>query len=833
MAKKKSTKKEEKKSSPFSGYIKIMWFTLFAGIFAAIAVFVLISTTQLPDTSELENPKIELATQVLDHKDRPLGTYFKYNRKNVTFEELNPNIINALVATEDERFFDHTGIDVRSTVRAFAYLGKKGGASTITQQLAKQFFTKRSRNFVLRSWQKLKELVIATEFEKRYTKGEIMAMYLNKYDFLHNGDGVSAAANIYFGKNQADLSVDEAAILIGMLKNPSLYNPVSKLDNALRRRSVVMNQMVKNGYLSKEEYETLNEKPIDMSNFKRTLHYEGPAPYFREELRQWASNYLKKENITKPDGTKYDLYTDGLIIKTTIDLDMQRHAEAALKVHMSKLQDKFFDRWKDKDIWTYDADDGQKRRRKASLNRKVRTTERFKKMRSTYLSKISSKISASIEDVRLLDGDIFRLFAEDDKPGHLAKLVKQGDISKKQSKVYKSILASEFWLELKKQWSALQAKSKKVFAKKIPMKVFAYTSSGEKTVTMSPRDSIKYHMMHMQLGSIAVDPKTGYIRTWVGGINHKYFQFDHIKSNRQVGSTFKPFIYTTAIANLAMSPCYEIVDKAYTIPANDANFGLLDSWTPENSDKFSGESLTLKEGLKKSKNSVSVKLMMEIGNTELVRSLVSEFGIDKSKIPNSPSICLGSADLSVWDMTGAYTVYANNGTYTQPMFVTSITDKNGRQIYSATSVQRKALNPKYNHAMVDMLKNASNVSALSHIQSEVGGKTGTTNDYRDGWFMGITPELIVGTWVGGDEQFMRFRTLSNGAGSQMARPFFGEFMKRVESDPKIDFDTEARFIIPDEILELDCEKHNAKKYVEPEEEPEEEDEFEEEFEDDY
>ena len=828
MAQKKSNKKVTKAASPFGSYIKIMWIALFAALFAMIAVFVLISTTQLPDTSELENPKIELATQVLDHKDRPIGRYFKYNRKNITFEELNPNIVNALVATEDERYFDHTGIDIRSTIRAFVYLGKKGGASTITQQLAKQFFTKRSRNFVLRSWQKLKELVIATEFEKRYTKGEIMAMYLNKYDFLNESDGISAAANTYFGKDQSDITVDEAAVLVGMLKNPSFYNPARKPENSLRRRSVVMNQMVKNDYLSQEEYETLNKKPIDMSNFKRTIHYDGPAPYFRAELQKWVRNLLENENITKPDGTKYNIYTDGLVIKTTLDLDMQRHAEEALKVHMSKLQDKFFTRWKDKDIWTYKADEAQIRSRKSVLNRKVRSTERFKKLRASYLSKIVTKISAEIEDVRLLDGDIFRLFAEDKKAGHLAKLVKQGDISKKQSIVYKEILASENWSILKKQWNALQSRSKKVFAKKIPMQVFAYTPSGEKTVSMSPRDSIKYHMMHMQLGSMAVDPKTGYVKTWVGGVNHKYFQYDHIKSNRQVGSTFKPFIYTTAIANLAMSPCYEIQDIQYTIPANDSNFGLLESWHPENSDGFSKEYLTLKEGLKKSKNSVSVKLMMEIGNTELVRSLVSEFGIDKSKVPNSPSICLGSADLSVWDMTGAYTVYANNGTYTTPMFVTSIEDKNGIQIYSETSVQRKALNPKYNHAMVDMLKNASAVSALSHIKSEVGGKTGTTNDYRDGWFMGITPELIVGTWVGGEEQFMRFRSISDGAGSKMARPFFAEFMKRVEADKNIDLDTEARFVVPDETLELDCDKHRANRYVEPEELPAEEDEFEEE-----
>lgn len=806
----KSKKSESTETNASKSYIKILWIAVAAGVLSMMAVFALISTTQLPDTSELENPKIEVASLVLDHEGRELGSYFKFNRKPLTYEQLNPNIINALVATEDERFFEHSGIDMRGTIRAFVYLGKKGGASTITQQLAKQFFTQRSSNFIKRSWQKLKEWVIATEFEKRYTKEEILSMYLNKYDFLYDADGISAAATTYFGKDQSELTVDEAAVLIAMLKNPRIYNPVLYPENALRRRSIVMNQMVKNDMLTKAEYDELKAKPIDMANFKRSIHYDGPAPYFRAELKKWLSDILEEENITKPDGTKYDIYTDGLRINTTLDLDMQRHAEDALQAHMSKLQDKLFDRWSNKDIWTYRADDTQKRQRSGRLNQMIRESLRFKKMRANYLSDITSKLTSEIENVRLWDNDIFRLFAEDEKSGHLVKLSKQGTITKDQAKVYKQILASEHWPTLKKQWSALQSKSKKVFAKKIPLKVFAYNSAGEKTVTMSPIDSIKYHTMHMQLGSMAVDPKTGYVKTWVGGINHKYFQYDHINSNRQVGSTFKPFIYTTAIANLAMSPCYEVKDIQYTIPAGDSNFELLKSWSPSNSDEFSAENLTLMQGLRKSKNSVSVKLMMEIGNTEVVRSLVNEFGIDKKKIPNSPSICLGSADLSVMDMTGAYTVYANDGTYTKPIYITSIEDKNGRQIYAATSTQKKALNPKYNHAMVHMLKYAA--EPIAHeLKSEVGGKTGTTNDYRDGWFMGITPELVVGTWVGGDEQFVRFLRIGDGAGSQMARPYYVEFMKRVEADKNIGLDTGARFVVPDETLVLDCEQHRNQK----------------------
>lgn len=827
--KKKDSKKSDAKG--YGNYIKLMWMTLIAGIIASMALFAIIATTQLPDTSELENPTIEIASPILDHKGRELGSFFKYNRKPVSFEELNPKIVEALIATEDERFFEHSGIDVRSTLRAVIHLGKKGGASTITQQLAKQFFTNRSSNFVKRVWQKLREWVITTEFEKRYTKEEILAMYLNKFDFLRDAVGISAAATTYFGKEQSELNVDEAAVLIAMLKNPRIYNPILYPENSQRRRNIVMNQMVRNDFLSKEAYNELKERPLDMSNFKRAIHYDGPAPYFRAELKKWVKNLLKNEDITKPDGTKYDIYTDGLTINTTLDLDMQRHAEKAMQEHMAVLQDKLFLRWKNMDIWNYKADKNQKRKRSGRLNQMIRGSERFKNLRRNMLGDISNKITNDIAGARLWDTDIFRLFNEEEKPGTLAKLVKSGSVRKDQSKVYKKILESEHWPVLKKQWRSLQKKSKEQFAKKVPMKVFAHNAKGEKKVTMSPLDSIKYHVMHMQIGSMAVEPQTGYVRTWLGGINHKYFQYDHVESNRQVGSTFKPFVYTTALVNKGMSPCYEIKDVQYTIPAKDPNFGLLKSWSPGNSDGFSGENLTLKEGLRKSKNSISAKLMIEIGNTEVVRSMVENFGIDKSKVPNAPSICLGSADLSVMDMTGAYTVYANNGTYTEPIFVTSIQDKNGRQIYAATSSQHKALNPKYNYAMVDMLIN--NCAAIQgKLKTQVGGKTGTTNDYRDGWFMGISPNLIVGTWVGGEEQFVRFRSIGDGAGSQMARPFFVKFMERIEKDPRIGFDTSARFEIPEgDNLELDCDKYQKIKEAKQPKKVEEEleDEFEDEF----
>ncbi len=806
----KKTKKTKAGTVKNAYYIKLIWSILILGLFITVCTFFYISKFELPDTEELEQPEYEIATRILATDGKELGKAFKLNRVWLKYEEINPIIIDALVATEDERYFSHSGIDARGTLRAVAFLGSKGGASTITQQLAKLFFTQRSKSFIPRVWQKLKEWVIAIEFEKQYTKEEILAMYLNKYDYLHGANGIAAAANTYFGKNQSELNVSEAAVLVGLLKNPWFYNPKIHPENAQVRRAIVMKQMVRNGKLDKETFEKLNVEPIDISSFKREKNYSGIAPYFRAELAKEVRRILAQDNYSKPDGSKYDLYTDGLVINTTIDYNMQRHAEASMKKHMKDLQERFFMRWKGDDPWKFKADKNQLKIRQSNLHRQIRESERFKAMRLEYIRAISSEISANIENVRLWDSDIFRLFAEDKKQGTLANLVRQKTIKKEQSKVYKKILVSEYWPILKKKWRELEKAKDKAFKKKVKMKIFAYNSAGEKTVRMTPLDSIRYHNMHLQLGSISVDPKTGYVKTWVGGIGHKYFKYDHINSNRQVGSTFKPFIYATNIIENGTSPCEKVQDIQYSIGAGDKNFGLIKSWIPTNSDdKFSGEYMTLKDALKKSKNSISVYLMKEIGNTEPFRKFTSELGIDKNKIPKFPSICLGTPELSVMEMAGAYTTFANDGVYTKPLFIKSIEDSNGRVIYAGTQKRKRAINSGYNYVMVDMLQHAA--GAISYkFKSQVAGKTGTTNDFKDGWFMGITPDLVVATWVGGENEWIRFRDSRDGYGGKMARPFFTEFLTRLENDPKSNYDDSKKFLVPEnQVVHLDCATYEA------------------------
>ncbi len=801
------TSKKKKQKTGSNTLVKWVWVSLVAAVLVLLAVFVIISTTMIPDAEDLENPKYEQASIVYASDGPELGRYYTDNRVWATFDELNPHIVNALIATEDERFYEHNGIDARSTLRAVVFLGSKGGASTITQQLAKQFFTKRSSSFVRRVWQKMKEWVIAAEFEKRYTKEEILAMYLNKFDFTNNSHGISAASKTYFSKDQSELSIDQAAILVGMLKNPSTYNPKKFPENALNRRNVVMGQMKRNGMISSDKYNELKENPIDNSGFRREHHAKGLAPYFRQELTKYLKDLIADGLLRKPDGSNYNIYQDGLKVYTTIDSRMQIHAETAAWDHMTKIQEKYFRVWKDQDPWTYNADKKQLSQRKASFNRLVTETERYKSIRTRYLNNVCQSIMDGIDNTRLRDIDISRMLKEEKSKGHLKKLRRQKTISASQEKVYKKIMSSEYWPRLKKAWVSFQKNVKFAFNRKREMRVFAYVDGGEKTIEMTPLDSIKYHRMHMQLGSMSIDPKTGQVKTWVGGINFKHFQYDHVNdgNRRQVGSTFKPFLYTSAISNLAISPCHQVRDEKQTIHAGDADFPSMKSWSPANSDnKYTGEILTLKDGLKKSKNTVSVWLMKQLGNVEIVRDLVSDMGIPKEKIPKYPSICLGTPDLSVIEMTGAYTTFANEGVFTKPIFVEEIRDKNDRLLFKAIPEQKKVLSDDVTYVMVDMLVN--NVSQFSdQLSSQFGGKTGTTDDYRDGWFMGVTPNLIVGTWVGGEDQWIHFKRIGDGAGSVMARPFFFDFMKKVESDTSIDYDSGARFHKPEDLqIEINC-----------------------------
>lgn len=817
MAKKNSSKKKKNKKIDWSflerlnydSIVKWLWVLAISGIVFSVGIIVLVSFTKLPDTSDLENPKYEYASIVYSADDVELDRIFRKNREWVTFEELSDNVVNALIATEDIRFHEHSGIDSRSTARAVLRMGRNGGGSTITQQLAKQFFTKTSRSFPKRVWQKLKEWIIAIEFEKRYTKEEIMAMYLNKFDFLYNSDGIGAAAKTYFGKDQKDLNTIEAATLVGMLKNPFIYNPMREPENSESRRNVVLKQMQKAGFITADEYKTYYALPINTSNYNVEMHYDGLAPYFTAELKSGLKDLLNRPEHTKPGGGKYNLYTDGLKIYTTIDSRLQKHAQDAKNSSMKARQKRYDEVWSKRDPWTYDADDKQVKQRQAYLKSGVERSRRYKKLRDKFLTPIKGKMSQTIDDVRLWDSDINRLLLANKDENYLSKLVRQNTIRSDQRSVYKKILNSEYWDELVSSWNKLQRTAKSEFSKKRTMKVFAY-GTGEKTVSMSPLDSIKYHMQHLQIGSVSMDPKTGHIKTWIGGAGFKYFQFDHVKANRQVGSTFKPFIYITAMINNALSPCQKIEDKQYSIPAGDPDFGLMEAWEPKNSSPFSYENYTLYDCLRKSLNSASVWLVKSLGNVEPIRDLAAGMGIDKKKIPNAPSIALGTPELSVLEMTAAYCSFANNGRYTKPTYIDRIEDKDGKIIYSGIQEQKVALPENYSYAMLDMLIKASGV-VHDQLEVEFGGKTGTTNDHVDGWFMGLTPNLVTGTWVGGEYPWIRFLSIGDGAGSRMARPYFLDYMKRVERDKNINFDSFANFSMPEGDLgiELDCSTYES------------------------
>ena len=811
---------------------RLTLYALLAGIILISLLFFYISKALLPDTEELENPNYEIASQFISSDNQVFGKIFKYNREWLNYKDINPKLIQALIATEDERFFNHCGIDVRGTARAIFFLGKKGGASTITQQLAKLFFTQRSPTFIKRVWQKLKEWVIAIEFEKRYTKEEILAMYLNKSDFLYDAVGIGAASKTYFGKDQKNLEIEEAAVLIGMLKNPRVFNPKINPQNSMNRRSVVLKQMVRNGYLSEETYLNKRVQAINLDNFKREVHYDGIAPYFRAELTKWLKTTLEDEKYRKPDGSKYNPYVDGLRIYTTIDTRIQKYAEQAMFEHMSQLQAKYFERWKGKDFMSYKADKEKLEGRKKQLIQMMKDSDRYKLIRTRFLTQVFSDIANNLDNITLNDNDVFRMFEESESPGHLKKLVKNKTITSEEYEKCKTVMNSKYWSVLKSQWNKMQKAVNTSFNTKTKMRVFAYNEFGEKVVEMTPMDSIKYHLQHMQIGSVAVDPLTGNILAWVGGVGHKYFQYDHVNSNRQVGSTFKPFIYSTAIIENAMSPCYKVQDVKQCIQAHDPNFNLSSTWCPGNSDsKFSGQSFTLRQALKESKNSVSVFLMKEIGNVQSVKNLVGNLGIDKNKIPDFPSICLGTPELSAMDMATAYTAFANDGVVTKPIFVTRIEDKNGRVIYTSVPEQKKAINPAYNYVSVDMLKYVASIIQPKAKKFEVAGKTGTTNDYTDGWFVGFTPEIVISTWVGGDQEFIRFNTLADGQGAVMARPFFEKFLLKIEGDNRLGFGKNAVFMRPEEdMIEIDCSKYeNAATESTEENNPKKTSDFDEEF----
>jgi penicillin-binding protein 1A len=804
----------------YKTWVKWMWRIAIGGVASVILFFFFLSFQDLPTFEELENPKSNLASQIYGANNEVIGRYYIENRVPVPYDSISEHLVHALIATEDERFYQHCGIDweaIARVAKGLVTLNPQGGGSTISQQLAKLLYSNRDFRGMNRISKvislvgiKFKEWITAVKLEKSYTKEEIIAMYFNQADFIYGGTGIRSAAEIYFGRKTNQLKIEEAAVLVGMLQNPSLHNPVKHPQNALNRRNIVFGQMLKNGFLKKADFDKLKVLPLKL-NFQKGAHSEGLAAYFRMTLREEIQEIFRSADIKKADGSAYNIYKDGLKIYTTIDPVMQRHAEAAMKEHMTQLQKRFFTVWKGRDPWTDKAINIDAKLRETKLKEHIYESDRYQNLRSKYLDDIVNTIEKDIEGLVLDSKDIDELIALDKAGGVFVKLITEKGYTADKVAMLRKVAEHTEWKALKAKYLALEGAVEKDFKKAITMKVFSFATNSERDTIMSPLDSIKYHRMFLQLGSMAVDPKNGYVKAWVGGINHKYFQYDHCKSRRQVGSTFKPFVYATAIYQQGISPCMQIPDIQYSIHPSEGNFRLSRAWSPSNAKGFSGQPLSLYEGLKESANSISVYLLKQLGSTGPIRGLANQMGIDSSNLTPQPSICLGACDLNVLEMTGAYATFANNGRYIKPTYLLRVEDKNGKVLYNAIPEDRDAIKAEANYVMVDLLKTVTKgAPGISELKSEVGGKTGTTNNYVDGWFMGITPSLVVGTWVGGDDRWIRFLTIADGQGAKMARPYFAKFLKKLENDPKSGYDYNKKFKVPlgDLGITIDCGAYN-------------------------
>ncbi|MEN9610720.1 MAG: hypothetical protein RLZZ628_1534 [Bacteroidota bacterium] len=813
-------------------------------IFAFTMVFVggslLAFSFYTPSFRELEDPTFNIASEVLADDGRTvLGRYYIENRTPVTYDELGKWVPLALVATEDSRFYKHPGVDYEAMARVFARTfilmqRGSGGGSTITMQLSKLLFSDRKNNknpltrIAYMYYYKLSEMITAVKLERAYTKEELMAMYLNKYDFGYSGHGIRAASEIYFNKPPDSLRIEEAATLVGMLNNSSLFNPIRRPERTKLRRNEVFLKLMRQGSIDEKQYAVLCKKGLEL-RFTPHSHADGLATYFRMSLAEDVKKLLEKEGKTKPDGSKYDLYRDGLKIYTTINASMQESAEAAAKEHMRELQAKFFKVWgalrkpagqkapppvkkgqkappppppaKELDIdpWNHrdaKATDKEIKDRQQGLIHAMRSSNRYQQLRSLYLDAVLDDVEAGYDGFRVQDVDIDNMLNDESKKVPLSKAP---NLSDGREEICRSIMKSEFWPKIKSAWTKVQVDADKTFKTRTKMKVFSY--GGPRDTTMTPMDSIKYHRMHLQIGSVGIDPTNGYIKFWVGGINYKFFQLDHVRTDRQVGSTFKPFVYGAAVMQ-GISPCTQIIDEPQTIARGEGSFGLMKDWTPNNSSGYSKEVYDLFRGLKESKNTISVYLMKTLGSTEPVRTLAHQMGIDSSRknafgnyrVPKQPSICLGATELEVLEMTGAYTTFANDGSYAKPMHILRIVDKAGKELYNGAPEVRPAMPKPAVTVMNKLLQNVTKgAPGFNNIKSQNGGKTGTTNNYVDGWFMGITPKLVIGTWVGGEDNWIRFLSIADGQGGVMARPMFVKTMQKIEATPSLKWDVTARF----------------------------------------
>ena len=688
----------------------------------------------VPSFEQIENPDRNLATELYSSDSVLLGKYYYQNRTPVTYSQLSPHLVNALVATEDRRFYQHAGIDFRGALRAALFLGMRGGASTITQQLAKNLYTgPPARNKLERLREKFIEWVTAVKLERHYTKQEIIAMYFNTYDFLYQAVGIESAARIYFNTTPDSLNTQEAATLVGMAKNPYLYNPKKFPKKALKRRNIVLQQMEKNHYFTPLQYDSLKALPLALHFNEVMTHYKsGIAPYFRAYIRRRATEILAR--LTKPDGEPYNLYRDGLRIYTTLDTRLQRHAEQALKAHLAQLQ--------------VDFDESQKGNPTAPFYGIERD-----------------------EIQRIMRGAV------------------------KRSAHYKAL----------RQQGATDRAIERAFATPASMKVFSW--KGALDTLMTPMDSIRYYKSLLQGGLLSLDPHNGFIKAWVGGDDFHHFQFDHVKSGlRQVGSTFKPFVYATAIDQLRYSPCRELPNTKITIG----------DWTPKNTEDRYGGMVSLKEALAKSINVVTARLIDQTG-FQAVRHLARQMGI-VHPIPRDYTIALGTADLSLYEMTAAFSTFADKGIYNQPLAILRIEDKNGNPIYEAKPLTREVMSEETAYVMINLLEGVTQYGTGIRLRYRYGlgnpiaGKTGTTQNQSDGWFMGLTPDLVTGVWVGNENRAAHFENLHLGQGANTALPIWALYMKALYADPAVNI-SQGAFDPPENGvgIELDCQKYKSKK----------------------
>ncbi|WP_425656739.1 penicillin-binding protein 1A [Tenacibaculum ascidiaceicola] len=749
----------EKKTTNFSKYIKWFWGIILGGFLFISLLFLLASWGvfgALPTFEELENPENNLATEIISSDGKTLGKYAVENRTPIKYKDIPESMVKALVATEDERFYEHSGIDFRGTARAILKPGS-GGASTITQQLAKMLFTKKaSRNIFKRVLQKVKEWVVAVKLERQYTKEEIITMYLNKYDFLNQAVGVRSAARIYFGKEPKELDVEESAMLVGMLKNSSLFNPLRRKEMVKQRRNVVLKQMNRSEFITQQQKDSLQKLGLGL-NINREGHSDGLATYFREHLRSILKEWVKEH--PKPNGEEYNIYRDGLKIYTTIDSRMQKYAEEAVYEHMANLQT-YFDKEqkRNKNAPFYDIN---KKEIEKIIRRAKQNSDRYKRM------KAAGKSEKEID---------------------------------------------------------------KVFNTATDMRIFTW--KGERDTVMTPYDSIRHYKYFLRSGLVSIEPQTGHIKAWVGGINHRYFKYDAVEQQkRQVGSTFKPFVYATAINQLKMSPCDKLPNTPYTIPKE--KYGMPEDWTPKNAGGKYGGELTLKEALAKSINVITAQLIDKVSPINVVR-LAESSGIT-SKLEANPSIALGAIDLSLLEMVSAYSTFANKGLRVSPLMITRIEDKNGTVLEEFVPETKEVLSEESAYVILDLMQGVTKLGSGARLRSTwtsagdaatgfpykftnpIAGKTGTTQNQSDGWFMGIVPNLVTGVWTGGEDRATHFAGLKYGQGATMSLPTWAIFMRKCYEDKTLEVSKES-FEKPKDIsINLDCSKVEEPKEGEEEE----------------